>query len=215
MFPFRRKHQVKDMVDEYLETAGQCVDKFVQGFEALLSQGRSAQFDRLVEECHRAEAACDDIRRRVEGILYEKALIPQSRGDVLGLLESLDHVPNKADHTLRTAQDEALDVPGHFAGQVREIVKVNAQAFQSLREAVRCLFEDIDEVRTHTREVDEKESVSDVLERKLIRTVFRTPDVAGDQRILLRDLIHDMGGVSDRCENVADRLIVLAVKRLV
>ncbi|MEK0368345.1 MAG: DUF47 family protein, partial [Nitrosopumilus sp.] len=45
-------------------------------------------------------------RREIEISLYEKALIPESRGDILGLLEAVDRIPNKAESVAFQMQTE-------------------------------------------------------------------------------------------------------------
>ena len=63
----------------------------------VLSSNRPEDFDEAVSKVHRLEAACDDLRREIEYLLYGKALLPESRGDLLGLLETFDRLPNIAE----------------------------------------------------------------------------------------------------------------------
>ena len=41
------------------------------------------------------ESECDIIRRQVERKIYQETLIPYLRGDVLGILETMDKIPGK------------------------------------------------------------------------------------------------------------------------
>jgi uncharacterized protein Yka (UPF0111/DUF47 family) len=49
-------------------------------------------FKHHVDESDRLESEVDHIRKDIELSLYTNMLIPESRGDVLGLLESIDNV---------------------------------------------------------------------------------------------------------------------------
>ena len=41
------------------------------------------------------------MRREIEVMMYSKALFPESRGDILTLLETIDRVPNQAEAVVR------------------------------------------------------------------------------------------------------------------
>ena len=54
--------------------------------------GRADSFSQYVDKCDALESEVDHIRKDIEHNLYTDMLIPESRGDVLGLLEALDDV---------------------------------------------------------------------------------------------------------------------------
>lgn len=215
MFLWRKGHVLTGMVDEYLGKAEECLKCFREGLETYFARGLGADFDTLVEKTRMAESTCDDLRRQIETAMYEKSLIPESRGDVLGLMESLDRVPNRAESVLYMIQTQSLRTPEPYFEKFQQLIRINHETFQNLAQAVRLLFKDGSRVRSLTRDIDKQESVSDDVEREIIRSLFSSPDVLPDQKILLKELVIEIGSISDLCENVADRLTIITLKRLV
>ncbi|MHC4874578.1 MAG: DUF47 domain-containing protein, partial [Planctomycetota bacterium] len=146
---------------------------------------------------------------------YEKSLIPESRGDILGMLEILDRIPNKAESILYMIQTQFLNTPEEIKGKIRQLINTNIDAFTELMKAVRQLFVDGSGLQTYTDNIDKEESSSDHLEREIIRTIFSTDSIAPDQKILLKELIIELGSISDKCENTADAITIIAVKRII
>ncbi|MBN1257562.1 MAG: DUF47 domain-containing protein [Planctomycetes bacterium] len=215
MFGLKKQNLITEMVEEYLQKCEECQELFRQGFTLYLKEGPCPDFDTLASETSDAESACDDIRRQIEAAMYEKALIPESRGDILSLLESLDKVPNTMESTLFIIQTEKLQIPEFLKNSFQKLVEINTEAFDILIRAVRQLFSHAKTVKECVEDVDKLESASDELERATIRKIFADRQIEPAQRILLKELIVTIGSLSDRCENATDTLTIIAVKRLI
>ena len=109
---------------------------------------------------------------------------------------------------------EGLHIPDCFKEDFRQIVRINFQTFEDICLAVKAIFQSIKEVRKFSNEISSKESSSDLIERELIRKVFRSQLSIGE-KILLKDLIIELGNISDQAEDTADRLTIMAAKRLI
>lgn len=48
-------------------------------------------------QTHKFESKADDIREEIEALMLGKALIPESRRDIIGLLESINDIPRIID----------------------------------------------------------------------------------------------------------------------
>jgi len=215
MFSWRRDHPVTRMVREYILKAEECMGLFRRSFETYFACGLGAEFDEMIEATHIAESFGDDLRRRIERELFARALVPESRGDILHLLERVDRVPSRADTLLHEMQAEMLRLPPALVGKFRQLVHINCETFEFLARAVQELFTGIDKVPDLAQEIDKRESSSDHLEREILRLIFSDAGIAPDQRILLRDLVLQIGSVSDLSENAADTLMIITVKRMV
>ncbi len=215
MFGWRKRHPVTRIIDEYMEKAETCLVAFHEGFAIYLDEGLCPAFNEAVERVDHLETDCDAIRRRVEAAMYEKALIPESRTDILHLLEKLDKVPNRAERVMYDIYDEKFAVPPHLRESFREMIRHNRECFESLAQAVRSLFTDAEKVQAHVVEVDTKETNSDALKRLIVRAVFASNEIQPLEKILLRDLAVNLSHVSDASENAADWLTIIVVKRLV
>ena len=211
---FSKTNKLLEMIEEYLEKVAECMEQARKTLFLYMKKGSCDEFDDLVAKTHMAESCSDDLRREIEISLYEKALIPESRGDILGLLEAVDKIPNKAESVAFQIQTEALRIPDEFKSDLCKIININLNIFEDIKRAVRAVFKNIKEVRDITNEIDKKESSSDSMERALIKKLFSS-DIDIGEKILLKELIIEIGSISDRAENTADRLNIMAVKRLI
>ena len=209
-----KKHPLRSMLERYLKKSEECIVNFKEALENYFEKGLGREFDELIEKTHIAESLADDIRREVELTLYEKALIPESRGDILGLLESTDKVLNKAQSVLYQIQSELLQLPEFLKEDFRKLVDINIGAFKDVTRAIRALFRDLREVRDITNEIDKRESASDHLERELIKKIFIS-ELSVGEKILLKELVLETGNISDLSQAVGDRLNIITAKRMI
>jgi len=211
---FSKTNKLLEMLDGYLEKVTECMEQARKTLFLYIDKGSCEEFDELVTKTHMAESCSDDLRREIEISLYEKALIPESRGDILGLLETVDKIPNKAESVAFQIQTEAIRIPDEFKSELKKIINVNFDVFKDIKLAINAIFKDIGKVRYITNEIDKKESGSDSMERDLIKKLFSS-NIDVEEKILLKELIIEIGSISDRAENAADRLNIMAVKRLI
>jgi len=212
MFFWKKERQVAQSIEDYLRETERCLEAFGEAFEVYFSEGLGERFERLVENTHRSEHAADEKRRAIETTMYDKALIPESRGDILGILESLDLVPNKCESVLYQVWTQNMTIPDEFVEQFKVLIRKNIESHGLLCRTVRDLFGRVREVASSAARVCEAEGQADQVERQLIKAIFRSPMDKAD-RILLKELILEIGSISDRAENAADRLRITAAKR--
>ena len=211
---FSKTNQLLEMIDGHLEKVTECMEHARKTLLLYMKKGSCNEFDELVNKTHMAESCSDDLRREIEISLYEKALMPESRGDILGLLEAVDRIPNKAESVAFQIQTEAIRIPDEFKSELGKIININFDIFEDIKRAINAIFKDIGRVRNITNGIDKKESSSDSMERDLIKKLFSSNIDVGE-KILLKELIIEIGSISDRAENTADRLNIMAVKRLI
>ncbi len=213
MFFWQKERQVELVIEEYLKETENCVAACGEAFDVYLKEGLSKNFEELVEKTHHFENRADDRRREIEEAMYAKALIPESRGDILGMLEALDLVPNKCESVLYQVWLQSLIVPEEYGQQINELVHINLDTYALLCHTMRDLFGQVKQVGDGANAVSEKEGQSDIIERSLIKKVFDDSSMDKADKILLKELLLEIGAISDRAENAADRLRVIAVKR--
>ena len=215
MILWRKEREIEQAIEEYLAEAEQCLQSFSSAFDGYFSDGLDERFEELAQETGRAESRADSKRREIEAAMYGGALIPGSRGDILGMLESLDLVPNKAESVLYQIWLQSMSVPDQFVEDIKALVRANCEAFALLCQAARMIFTDLPRVGEVAAQVTAKEEESDDFERRLIKSIFDSAPEVIDKadRILLKELILEIGSISDRAENAADRLRIIAIKR--
>lgn len=212
---WKKRHEVLERMHLYLQAMDECTEVFRHAFLLYITEGATPDYARMADEVDRLESACDTARRELEEIMYARALIPESRADILHLIELLDKVPNRCERLVYDALILQIRIPEGYQLSFKTMVEQNYTAARTISEAVDALFSNRSAIRDLVAQVDKIETCSDILRRDLIRAFFANPDLPGDQRILLRDLAHGLSHISDACENVGDWLNVIVVKRLV
>lgn len=212
MFFWKKEKQIEQAVEDYLRETEQCVASFAEAMEIFFREALSSDFEALVEKTHVHEHASDERRREIEASMYDKALIPESRGDILLMLEALDLVPNKCESVLYQIWTQNMAIPEAYMDAFKQLVQVNVESHALLCRSMRNLFLQASAVRKDAVDITTKESYSDRIERRLIKDIFNS-DMEKADKILLKELVLEMGAISDRAENAADSLRIVAVKR--
>lgn len=213
-FFLRKQRLIENHVFDYLEQWGKCLEDFKSAMDAYLTEGLGEKFDYYVEHTHKMESRADDLRKKIEWEMYSKALLPESRGDILGLLETMDKIPNKAESILYQIQLQRLRWPEELTPSLRRIVDLTCEAIQLVYEAAKALISQEGDIHQLADGIDDKESECDHAERDIIARIFAM-DIDTAEKALLKELIIELGTLTDRAENVSDRLTLLSVKRRV
>jgi uncharacterized protein len=209
---FRRTAALEAQIDELLDAISEGTLVFQQGIENFL-QKDTERFEQRLKAIATFESKADALRREIETRLYRESLIPDHRGDVLGLLENIDNVIDEAKKTLHQFAVERPDVPADLTGDFLELAKAGVDAAQHLVSAVRAFFRDITAVPDHIHKVYFYEKEADRLADRLKRKIFTRDDLDLAHKIHLRYFCLHVETLSDRAEEVADRLAIYTIKR--
>ena len=210
-FFWKKEQSIIDKIGLYLHQINTAQDLFRRSMEELIMTEWDGKSEESVELVHRAESRADDLRRAIELELYRKALIPESRGDVLGLLESIDKIPGMFESLCYQMSLQKILIPKDFRERFLQLIDVNLAAWELLKEAVLGLFYSRD-VKENIDEIDNKESESDRVERGLIKDIFECSLDKAD-KILLKEIVVNIGNISDLAQATTDRLNLAIVKR--
>lgn len=209
----RKTKELEGEIDHYLDLVIKGGLFFKQGVKFYLNGVKDEFEDRLVE-LDRTESEADILRRTIENKLYAQTLIPEARGDVLGLLESTDHVLNLAQETLHHFAVESPELLPDLAQSFLDLTEATVMAMDNLVLAIRSYFRDISHVRDHINKVLFYEKESDKLGKKLKQEIFGR-DIDLSRKIHLRYFIDRLERIADLAEDVCDRLAIAAIKRSV
>jgi predicted phosphate transport protein (TIGR00153 family) len=212
MIFWKRQNKIEKMILGYLAEVGKCVEMFKESMGNYFVKGLKGKLKKLLGETHSFESKADDIRRDIERLLYQKELIPESRGDILGLLEALDPVPNKFESVLLQIYLQKIVFPEDLIENIKELIKINIDAYWLLDKAVKSLFNRSLSAKDIVKDIDEVESKSDKIERKLIKQIFEK-DIDNGTKLLFKEVVLEIGSISDRIENVADRINIITIKQ--
>lgn len=207
-----KQREVEARIEKYCGTILDCIGKFRLAVE---QHGRDANIEQAKENyraVHQAETLADDIRRDIEVMMYSKALFPESRGDILGLLEAMDKVPNQAEEAVRSIYEERLVIPPSLVPEITPLLDICERCAKAMIDCVGQLFKDYTSATVAVGRIDELESEADHIESELKVRIFAS-NLEGLDKILLRDLVRRFANLCDRAEDVADRVRIIVAKR--
>lgn len=166
------------------------------------------------EEIERLENEADCLRRNIKHRLYSQMLIPDARGDVLGLLETSDNVIDRAKKILNAFDIEKPDIPEFLVEDFRELTEISAFAMDEMVKACRAFFSDIKIVNDFINKVYFYEHEADKLEEMIKRKAFGSKEIDMlSRRVQIRYFAERISQLSDDAEAVCERLSIYAIKR--
>lgn len=208
---FKKTAKLETQIDEYLDLVVKGGLVFRQGIKCYLDN-QTDFFEGYLTELREIEARADDLRRNIEIKLYTRTLIPESRGDVLGLLESCDKALNI---TTETLLEFSVEIPKIDASLRQEFLDVSQNAIACLEHTVsgiRAYFKNIDAVRDHVTRVQFYKKETNKIAEKIKRTIFRD-DRDLSLKIHIRYFTFHIERIAEESEDVCDRLSIAAIKR--
>ncbi len=209
---FKRKIGIEKEVDNFLDHLSEAGLIFKSGVEAYL-RGNLDAFEKKLVSIAETEHKGDALRRSLEEQLYLHTLIPESRGDVLTLLESMDSLLDRFKGAMWRFDIERPDIGSEFQEDFKDLVNNVVEAVESLVRSVRAFFKDISAVADHMHKVSYWETESDKTSTALQRSIFRQKELRLSHRMQLRDFVRHVDKIADRAEDVADDLSIFVIKR--
>jgi predicted phosphate transport protein (TIGR00153 family) len=211
---WKKEKKVRHLLEDYMDAALGCIETFQECLFVLFEDSTSEKAQKLVKKVDKAESQADEFRDKVEFKLYRKALLPEARGDILGLVEAVDQISNWAEEVAYDIYLQRVKFPENLIEKFQQLTKMNVQCFRLLHKAVGALFTDIDAVFELTKDVDKLESQIDTLEHELIQEVFDIEERLSYQNLLHR-IVRSICDISDKAENAGDRLSIVAIKKMI
>jgi len=208
----RKKLTIGKQIDDFLDKVSESGLLFKQGMDAYLKVNKES-FDRKIKEITDTEHHGDALRRSVEEQLYAKTLIPESRGDVLELLENMDSLLDRFKGVLWQFEIEQPEISSEFNEDLKELVLCVVETVEAIVRSTRAFFVNVFLVSDHIHKVSYWETQSDKISTRLQRNIFNRKDLRLSQKLQLRDLVRYVDKIADRAEDVADKLSIYVIKR--
>ncbi len=210
-------HRTKDLeiqIDKFLDALSESALVFKHAVGVYLTDGCTDEFTEKHQHVDRLESAADDLRRDIEIQLYTQTLIPESRGDVLGLLENLDNIINLIEGVLWSFEIEKPQIPDNCKDGYRNLVAMSCEAVEAVVLASRAFFRNIEAVGDHNHKVIFFETEADKVSTRLKRDIFES-ELGLGHKMHLRGFVENIDDIADWSEDVADRLAIYVIKRTV
>lgn len=208
----KKRFDIDRKIDDFLDKVSEAGILFKHGVIAYLKHNKES-FAKKIEDITYVEHMGDALRRGLEEQLYIQTLIPESRGDVLELLESMDGLLDRFKGALWRFEIERPDIYPELHDDIQELADCAVEAVEAMVRSARAFFKDISAVADHLHKVSHWETQSDKVSTRIQKHVFNKPDLRLSYRMQLRDFIRHVDKIADRAEDVADKLRIYVIKR--
>lgn len=210
---FKKSKELEHNIDNYLDQVIQGGLLFKEGIRYYLSD-ELPEFEVRLQDIDELESDADDGRRIIENMLYEHTLLPESRGDILGIIENTDEVLNVTARTLMQFSVEKPEFPVSYHKRILDLTEVSVSAIEEIVAAIRAYFRDVSRVRDDIKKVMFYEKEADKIADAIKREIFNSGESKDlGWKLHMRDFVVNIEGISDTAEQVGDRLSIAAIKR--
>jgi hypothetical protein len=210
---FNRAKSIEGNIDKYLENILKSSLIFEQGLKEYFD-GRQEDFEKRTVEIQRLESESDEIRRDIKYKLYKELLIPDARGDVLGLLETMDNVIDTAEMVMIRFSIEKPIIWPELKDDFIELTVASTKCVAELVSAARAFFREITKVADCLVKVHFWEHEADKIEERIMRKAFEGDFIDRlSLKVHMRYFAERISLLADEAEDVADRLDIYTIKR--
>ena len=206
--------RIEDLVEDHLDHVEKVLKKFGEGMKKWIEHEDMEEAENLTHEIRDLEGRADDIRRDIEKELIGGALLANSRGQIMDLVERVDKLANAGEAAMNFAVLQKIKPPEELKPLIVKIIDRTLEIIDHVRLGMIDLMEGSDEeAREETKKIEIGEGDVDKLEREFISKLFDT-ELELAEKILLRQYLEILVEVSDRSEDFSDRLdTVIAIRK--
>ena len=210
-------------IDKLLDIVDHSLIVFRDGVKDYLYDD-NAGFDDNLSSMATLETEAGTMIREIERALYSRGYLIRSRGDIMRLLERLDHIITIISVDLVQFEIESPKVPTELRKEFVKLAELASLAVESTIPGTKAYFtqpKDISETFTHPQDVAdttervyfyEKEAVK--LSQSIKRTVFHDmDDLKLSEKFHLRYFALHIEDLAKAAVKVAEQLSVMAIKR--
>ncbi len=170
-------------------------------------------FKEQTRKVHDMESEADATRRSIERSMYDGAFLPAYREDYITLLELLDRVANKAEGTGDMMYLMRPDIPEPVRQKFVKIADLTIEAFKPIKPALVKVLDGDTDLQEEDREVERREAEVDKIQFNTTRFLYKEAQIEKVDALMVKMFLDKLCSISDRIENVIDRLVLLAIKR--
>ncbi len=210
---FNRATMIEAEIESLLDDISKSGLLFTAAIKDYLNNNKERFKERKLQ-IEELESNVDSLRRGIRHKLYSKMLIPESRGDVLSLLENIDNVIDATKEILIAFDIEHPNIPEQLKQGFIELAEASASALDSCVLAARSFFKNITMINDYINKTYFFEHEADKIEYEIKRKIFSS-DEFGDlaQKMHIKNFVEHIAKLSDEAEDVCERLSVAAIKR--
>jgi predicted phosphate transport protein (TIGR00153 family) len=146
--------------------------------------------------------------------MYSRALIPESREDIMVLLERVDEIPRSFEQVLNIIRTEQIAISEFLVLDIQELIQVSMESCDVMAKQIDVMIKKKEGIRALMSIIDQNESHCDHIERRIITRIFES-ELDPYIKLQIKELIIVLGEISDQTDRVSKRGNIMAMKRRV
>lgn len=209
----KRINKIIGDIDKFFDTIDQALLIFGEGVKNYLYTNVEA-FKGNLQTMTRLENEAELLRREIEAGLYRQSSLVRLRGDIMRLLEALDHIIDTLNDNLFQFEIERPFIPVELNADFLKLTELSIPAVETAIPAAKAYFRTSDSITEKVHRVYFYEKEADKQAKSLKKKVFHTMDeLRLSQKFHLRYFALHIEEISMEAEKVADQLSVMSIKR--
>ena len=212
MYLFNKNKILLEKYTNYLNICVDTIEIFREAIEHSMKSGLDEHYGVLARKVHEKESDADGMRRIIECEMYEQSLLPESREELLDIIERIDAIPNGADHLATLLMIQKTEIIPSLKKDISELLSISVESFKYTREAALDCFMKMQRIKELQTLIKNTESIGDTLEHEMIRRIFEEETGMGE-KIIQKDIVYQIGDICNMCEHVMDRIVICSIKR--
>ncbi len=209
----KKEGKVIESFKQHLKAVEETLEK-LEDMVNLYLDGRCDEVDDIADEVISLETKADKIRRETETMMYSGAFLPNFRGDLLGLIESIDKIANKAEMVAKVLSFQRPLIPDELKSDVRKQIRLSIDTYKAFKDTVEEMFEDMEKASKMVQKVEKKEHEEDVHEWNMMKKLFSL-EISRALKLEIKEIITSIGDLADLAEDASDRVEIIILKRRV
>jgi predicted phosphate transport protein (TIGR00153 family) len=211
----KRGEKVLELVENHLELTQNAVLSLQKMVEASGEKGQE-EGSNIFPDISRFEREADELRRTMVEELTKGEMYPEERDDLMELVRAVDWIADwskEAGRILRTIPFEKA--PDNIKEATYNMVKANVDCVRVLIKSIDALPKDPSEALSYADEVEMLEETIDDLygETRYLFAKEKMLDFKTGELILMNEFFDAIETIADWCENTADIVRAIAVRR--
>jgi len=208
----KKEERIIELIKNHLDLVERTIESLRDYLNMYFSDGEKATV--IYERIQTLESDADRVRRKVETDMYSGAFLPNFRGDLLGLIESVDKIANKAEFVADLIELQHPVIPDELKDGILRQIDLSLETFRMLKRSIEYLFEDLQKAGEYVILTEKREHEEDEVERGNIKKLFEL-DIERCAKLEIKEIIRSIGDIADRAEDSSDRVEIIILKRRV
>jgi Phosphate transport regulator (distant homolog of PhoU) len=213
MFDHRQTKDTIENINKFFDILDQVLLVFKDGVKNYLYNHTKLFHDNL-KTMTTLEADANSLRRQIENYLYSQSALNQVRGDIMKLIERVDHIVQGLNDTLMQFEIEQPYIPSELNADFMKLTELSTLSVESVVPAAKAYFRSPETITEKIHRVYFYEKESNKQSQSIKRRVFHDiTTLKLSEKFHLRYFALHIETLSNSAEKTADLLSIMAIKR--